>query len=139
MKTFKLDEQPKIKPGFTVPEGYFDAFQHQVMARIEREHTTKVIPLYRRRVWISAAAAIAVMALAIPFANSYRQQPESPDAVALENYLHKEAGLSQYDLIGLLDQEDIRALEADAASSMEDKAMEEALSANGNLENYLVN
>ena len=61
MNHFKLDEDDRIKPGFRVPDGYFESFTDKVMQQLPRQET-RVIPLYRRRpVWLSAAAAFIVL------------------------------------------------------------------------------
>src|SRR5690606_37694357 len=109
MKTFKLDNEPKIKPGFTAPEGYFNTFTDRLMQQLP-EQETKVIPLYRRaHVWLSGVAAVLVIALGLTlyFRTNTTTQP---DDSAIENYLVYQAGFSTYDLIQNLSETDIKEL-----------------------------
>lgn len=135
MKDFNLDKEPKIGTGFKTPEGYFDAFQQKMMENLPVEES-KVISIFAgNRKWILSAAAVFVVALTIPtFYNSASNEDEI-DAVAMENYLAYQSNISQYDLINLLDNEDIQSLDVDFA--LEDQTIEDILTTNTNLENYL--
>jgi len=135
MNDFRLDKEPKIGTGFTTPEGYFDAFQQKVMQHLPVQEP-KVIPLYaRRRTWMMSAVAILVLALMVPAYNTFYKNTEEIDAASMENYLAYESTISQYDLINLLDSEDIQSLDVDLA--LEDKTIEDILTNNNNLENYI--
>jgi len=81
-----------------------------------------------------AAAAVLIIGLAIPFLNKPANNA-AIDGESLENYLAYQSTISQYDLINLLDKEDIEALESDL--KIDDAVVESALSDNTNLENYL--
>lgn len=81
-----------------------------------------------------AAAAVLIIGLAIPFLNRPANNA-AIDGESLENYLAYQSTISQYDLINLLDKEDIEALESDL--KIDDAVVESALSDNTNLENYL--
>ncbi|PTT12069.1 hypothetical protein DBR27_05895, partial [Flavobacterium sp. HMWF030] len=59
MKTFKLENEPKITTGFKTPEDYFDNFSAKVLQQIN-EKEVKVIPLYKRKKVLTMAAAAAV-------------------------------------------------------------------------------
>ena len=48
MKKFKLENEPKIKSGFTVPDHYFDDFSERFTAQLTEEKTL-IIPLYQKR------------------------------------------------------------------------------------------
>ncbi|MFY0483739.1 hypothetical protein ACI6PS_14160 [Flavobacterium sp. PLA-1-15] len=135
MKDFKLDREPKIGTGFTAPEGYFDDFQTRIMANLPVQEP-KVIPLYaRRKTWMMSAVAVLILALSIPVYNNLYSTSEEIDAVSMENYLAYQSNISQYDLINLLDSEDIQSLDVDLA--LEDKTIEDILTNNNNLENYI--
>lgn len=135
MKDFNLDNEPKIGTGFKTPEGYFDAFQQKMMENLPVEEP-KVISIFaRNRKWILSAAAVFVVALTIPtFYNSASNEDEI-DVASMENYLAYQSNISQYDLINLLDNEDIQSLDVDFA--LEDQTIEDILTTNTNLENYL--
>lgn len=114
MKPFNLDNEPKIKSGFTAPEGYFDSFTDRIMQHLPAQETT-IIPLYRRaKVWLSGVAAVLVLALGLTvyFKTGTTKQP---DDSAIENYLVYQSGLNSYDLIQNLDQQDIKELEQSIA------------------------
>jgi hypothetical protein len=114
MKPFNLDNEPKIKSGFTAPEGYFDSFTDRIMQQLPAQETP-VIPLYRRaKVWLSGVAAVLVLALGLTvyFKTGTTKQP---DDSAIENYLVYQSGLNSYDLIQNLDQQDIKELEQSIA------------------------
>ena len=53
----------------------------------------------------------------------------------MENYLAYQSNISQYDLINLLDSEDIQSLDIDLA--LEDNTIEDILTNNNNFENYI--
>lgn len=135
MKDFKLDKASKIGTGFTAPEGYFDDFQTRIMANLPAQEP-KVISLFERnKTWIMSVVAVLILALMVPVYMNFFQNEEEIDAVSMENYLAYQSNLSQYDLISLLDSEDIQTLDVDLA--LEDNTIEDILTNNNNLENYI--
>ena len=135
MNAFNLENQPKIKPGFKTPEGYFENFSEQMMARINQEEKPVISIFQRRRNWFLAAAAVLIVGLMIPFMNKSNMEDHAIDDATMENYLAYQSNISQYDLVNLLDKEDVEALESDLR--VDDAVVESALSDNTNLENYL--
>lgn len=126
MKHFSLDNEPKIKPGFKTPEGYFDTLADRVMQQLPENKEIKIIPLYRRaKVWIPAVAAVLIIALGLTFYFKMAIAPKQPDDKAIENYLVYHAGLNSYDLMQNLDQADIQELEQSIA--INDDAIEDYL------------
>lgn len=126
MKPFKLDNETKITPGFKIPEAYFDDFTERLMQQLPTQET-KVIPLYKRKhVWISAVAAIFVIALGVSILWKSNSTTALPDDTAIENYLSYQEDITQDDIIQGLNQEDINELEASIALS--DEAIENYLS-----------
>ncbi len=137
MKPFKLEDHAPIQPGFKTPDGYFDTLQQNVMQRIASAPEVRVIPLYRRKAgWISAAAAVIVLCFTIPFTNKMMTENNSPDLASLENYIGEDSGLTQYDLVNLLDNNDLQKTGQESAPT--DKDIEEALLDNNNLEHYII-
>ncbi|MFD1602540.1 hypothetical protein ACFSJW_19815 [Flavobacterium artemisiae] len=135
MKTFKLENEPKIKSGFKTPEHYFDHFSAKVLQQIE-EKEVKVIPFYKRsRVISFAAAAVVVFALMIPIVNNYKATSNDLDEATLETYLSYQSNLNQYDLIQKLDDKDIKKLNENIA--LEDETLEDILSSNPNIEHLI--
>ncbi len=137
MKTFKLANEPKIKSGFIIPESYFDHFSETVMQQLPNEDP-KVISLFlSRKSWIYAAAALIGLGLIIPIYNGFGNHSSEIDEVILENYIANKSDISDTDLASLLDEEDIQKMSIDL--SIEDKSIENELSANTNLEQYIIN
>ena len=137
MKTFKLDNEPKIKTGFTVPENYFEDFSTKVMQQLP-ENEPKVISIFaRKKTWMYAAAAILVLALSLPIYTNYFSHSSEIDEATLENYITYQSTVSDTDLVNLLDEQDIQKMSVDL--DIEDITIENELSQNKNLEQYLLN
>jgi len=135
MKTFKLENEPKIATGFKTPEDYFDNFSAKVLQQIN-ENEVKVIPLYKRKKVLTMAAAAAVfIGLMIPVVNNYNATSKDLDEATLENYLAYQSNLNQYDLIQNLDTNDIQKLNKNVA--IEDETLEDILSSSPNIEHLI--
>lgn len=135
MKPFKLDNQEKISSGFKVPDGYFENFSAGLLAAIEKPEV-KVIPLPKRGMtWMYAAAAVLILALAIPSLNVLFK-PSQPDSEILENYIAYYTDISNEELVNLLEPEDIDKIIINY--KIEDQALEEALALTSDLENYII-
>lgn len=135
MNSFNLENSPKIKSGFKTPDGYFENFSEQMLAKIAQEEKPVISIFQRRKNWFVAAAAVLILGISIPFLNKTNTGNTSVDEETMENYLAYQSTISQYDLINLLDNEDIEALES--VLKVDDAVVESALSDNTNLENYL--
>ena len=134
MNNFKLQDAPKISTGFTIPDDYFDTFPAKVL-QLTRKQQTPVISMYNnRRKYIYAAAAIVVMAFSITFLNKQPQTSEIDDAT-IENYLAFNAGISQYELLTVLESEDIQQMEKEYA--FDEAVLEDELMTGQNFEQYV--
>lgn len=134
MKPFELDKKPGHYDGFRVPDGYFDTLPDRVFARLETERNVRRTRYGRKRNWWVAAAAVMLLALFVPLA--WQQFSTTPvDPAALENYLNDEAGLTSYEVGAFLDERDLSKIEAELP--VDHQAIEDALSQNANLENYI--
>lgn len=137
MKTFKLDKEPKIKTGFTVPEHYFEDFSAKMMQQLP-ENEPKVISIFaRKKTWMYAAAAVLILTLSIPIYNNFSNNSSEIDDATLENYITYHSTVSDTDLVNLLDEQDIQKMNIDL--KIEDITIENELSENSNLEQYLLN
>jgi hypothetical protein len=137
MKTFKLDNEPKIETGFTVPENYFEDFSAKMMQQLPKNEP-KVISIFtKKKNWMYAAAAVLVLALSIPIFTNYFSNSSEIDEATLENYITYHSTLSDTDLVNLLDEQDIQKMSFDL--DIEDITIENELSQNKNLEQYLLN
>ncbi len=137
MKTFKLDNELKIQTGFTVPENYFENFSAKMMQQLP-ENEPKIISIYaRKKTWMYAAAAVLVLALSIPIFTNYFSHSSEIDEATLENYISYHSTLTNTDIVNLLDEQDIQKMSIDL--NIEDSTIENELSQNKNLEQYLLN
>ena len=138
MKRFDLEHNKEIKSGFKVPENYFEQFEAKMMAQIPVEKETKVVSLfYRKQVWISAIAAVFLLAIAIPV--YFNMASESNlDASTIENYLVQQQNVGITELSKHLTDEDIIALEKNLSlNESNPDAVEDYLSESENLDYYI--
>ena len=140
MNDFKLDNEPKIKSGFQIPENYFDTFSEKVMNQLPKEEP-KVVSLWdRNKCWIYSAAAVLVLSLTIPLANQFQStstEVATTETNEIENYLAYHASLSDEEIIKLLDKEDIAEIEV--TNSLDEEALKQALNEDSNTEYYITN
>lgn len=124
MKEFKLDTTPKISTGFKTPEHYFDTLSENVMQQLP-EKEPKVISIFRnKKHLVLMVAAIFVVALLVPALFSNLTKTKELDDTAIENYLSYQSNVTQYDIINLLDDEDINHLKATVAVDRNDVEMD---------------
>lgn len=138
MKPFDLENKNEIKSGFKVPENYFEQFEAKMMAQIPVEKETKVVALfYRKQVWISAIAAVFLLAIAIPV--YFNMASESNlDASTIENYLAQQQNVGITELSKHLTDDDIIALEKNLSlNESNPDAVEDYLSESENLDYYI--
>ncbi len=137
MKTFKLENEPKIKSGFTIPDNYFENFSTNVLQQLPKNEP-KIFSIFSRtKTWIYAAAAVMILTLSVPVYNNYQANSSEIDTTSLENYIANNSSVSDMDLLNLLDEKDIQKISTDL--NIEDKSIEDELSSNRNLEQYLLN
>ncbi|MEN9656155.1 MAG: hypothetical protein RL311_1101 [Bacteroidota bacterium] len=135
MKTFKLENEPKIESGFIVPEQYFDNFSKKVLSQLPEENT-KVIPLFQKRKTVFlAAAAVLVVGLLLPIYNQFTTNSDEIDITTLENHLTYQSNLNSYDLISELDDEDLTKL--GTTIGLKDETIEDILVTNSDLEKLI--
>ena len=138
MKQVDLENNKEIKSGFKVPENYFEQFEAKMMAQIPVEKETKVVSLfYRKQVWISAIAAVFLIAIAIPVYFNMAKE-SSLDASTIESYLSQQQGIGITELSKHLTDEDITAIEKNLSlNESNPDAVEDYLSESENLEYYI--
>ena len=136
MKTFKLDNEPKIATGFKVPDSYFDDFQSKIDQRLQENETSTISLFAKRKTWFFAAAALFIMALSIPLLNLMFTSSTEIDKDTLEMYLNNQTNLSNDDIVELLNEEDIQKIKIDL--KIEDQELEDILTTNCNMEEYIV-
>ena len=136
MKTFKLENEPKIESGFKTPENYFENFSIKMMEQLPANEPKVVALFQRRKNLFLMVAAVLVLALMIPFVNNFFTTKQELDSTQLENYITYQSNVNQYDLINGLETSDINNIKI--SMFIEDKAIEDVLSVNSNLENLIL-
>ena len=119
MNNFELNKIPKIESGFKTPDYYFDSFSEKIMQQLP-ERNQKVTPIF-----------------SIPIFNALKTSSTELDKGTIENYLTNHAEISDDDLVELLDEEDIQKMKLNY--NIEDKTIEDILSTNSDLEEYIIN
>ena len=66
MKTFKLQNEPKIETGFKTPDHYFENFSIKIMEQLPKNEPKVISIFQKRKTLIMMAAAVLVLALMIP-------------------------------------------------------------------------
>lgn len=142
MKPLEFKNNTKHDTGFRVPEGYFEAFENQIMQQIPTETGTSnntVISLFHRKhIWMSSIAAVFVVTIAIPvYFNSTAKS--SLESSAIEHYLVQQQNISTTDIVPHLSDDDISDLAHSLrVSATECDDIETYLSENEHLE-YILN
>ena len=136
MKTFKLENEPKIESGFKTPDNYFENFSIKMMEQLPANEPKVVSLFQRRKNLFLMVAAVLVLALMIPFVNNFFTTKQELDSTQLENYITYQSNVNQYDLINGLETSDINNIKI--SMFIEDKAIEDVLSVNSNLENLIL-
>jgi hypothetical protein len=137
MNDFKLDNEPKISAGFTIPDDYFTTFSQKVLTKLPQEQP-KVISLWdKNKNAIYKVAAVLVLSLSIPVMNNMTKDTNQIYASEIENYLTQNSTLTDDDIIELLSNEDLETMQMN--SSLENDDLEAVLGEEANLEDYISN
>ncbi len=136
MKEFKLENEPKITSGFSIPGGYFDTFPNKIFNPLPKNESKILSVFSLKKQWYLAAAAIVVLMLSIPLYNDYNLVQDEVDSATLENYLAYQANISEEDIVNLLDENELKKINLDL--KIRDKDIEEILNSNINLEQYIL-
>ncbi|RKT00326.1 hypothetical protein [Flavobacterium sp. 123] len=132
MKTFKLENEPKITSGFKTPENYFENFSAKMMQQLP-EKEPKVISLFqKRKKFLFSIAAILILGLMIPIYTTLSSTSKELDEATLENYISYQSNVTQYDLVSELEPEDIDQIKTNV--TLEDTAIEDILTTNSDME-----
>lgn len=137
MHEFKLDSEPKIKSGFTLPDNYFEDFTEKITLQLPTAES-KVISIWKKnKKIVYAVAAILVLSFSIPILNFINTDSNEVSSIEVENYLSYHSSLSDDDIVELLETEDLEKL--DLNTTIKDQVLEELLIDNVSLENYITN
>ena len=135
MKPFNLENHPKIQPGFTTPEGYFEQFSENLLSKISQEEKPVISIFSRNKKWFMAVAAILILGIMIPFLNKAGNENQALDNASIENYLAYQTTITPEELISTMSNEDFEAIETDL--NLDDATLENTLSQTNYLENYI--
>ncbi len=137
MKEFKLENEPKIESGFKTPDHYFENFSSKIVQQLAQEEP-KVISIFRKRKAIlMMVAAVLILALMVPIYLTFAPKDVELDQTAVETYLVYDSNINQYDLINVLETDDINKLKTETVV-LEDDTIEDFLTTNSNIENLLI-
>ena len=136
MKTFKLENEPKIESGFKTPDHYFENFSIKMMEQLPANEPKVISIFQRKKNLFLMVAAVLVLALMIPSLSNFYNKKQVIDSNQLENYITYQSNVNQYDLINGLETSDIKNIKISMA--LEDKTIEDVLSVNSNLENLIL-
>lgn len=134
MKEFRLDNEPKIASGFKTPEGYFEDLSEKINKNLPNSEPKVISIFQKRKTWMYAA--VLAISISVVFYQQF-QSTETLDAEFLENYIARNTTVSEYDLLELLEKEDIEKIQIDL--EIQDDILEETMIHNTNLEHYLTN
>lgn len=136
MKDFNLSIENKINSGFIVPENYFDNLADKIVGDLPKK--VKVISIFsKRKTWIIAVAALLILQFSIPVINHFYKQSIESESTIFENYIYNNTSINENDIAVLLTENDFKKLNNDL--KIEDKIIENELSGNENIEEYLSN
>lgn len=136
MNDFKLDNNTKIKTGFSASNEYFETLEMKILAQTIESKDSEVIVMKSSKFrWISGFAATLLLFISLTFIFNNKATTEEIDVNTLENYLSYQPDIMQLQLIQLLDDDDIQNLEIDL--NLEQDELENYLETK-NIEKYLI-
>ncbi|MFV8340920.1 hypothetical protein [Flavobacterium sp. XS2P39] len=136
MKAFKLENEPKMDSGFKTPDYYFENFSTKMMEQLPVSEPKVISIFQKRKNIIIMVAAVFVLALMIPILMPSSTNMKELDSTTLENYIAYQSNVNQYDLISVLETEDINNIKTTVV--LEDQAIEDLLTTNSNLEHLIL-
>lgn len=120
MKNINL-ENKKITPGFQIPNGYFEDFEHRILQKATSNQNTKTGNIWKnKRVWMTSIAAVFLVSIALPVYFSMQTTTHSVDAEVLETHISMHPVSSNYEMTNLLTDDDLADLENDLFLNNED-------------------
>ena len=128
MKPFQLDTNPKIKPGFKEPDGYFESFESKLFEKLEKDIEPKVISIYSSKTkWYWIAAAVLIFSISLPIYNHFIDSTLAlPTSDEIEYYVNAHPSITSEAIISELSLDDIQAMQVQTDLKSE------------NIENYLI-
>jgi hypothetical protein len=135
MNKFILDNENKIKTGFSVPEGYFENFEVKIPSEKTHQKSVVIQLFVENKKWILSTAAVLIISLTLIF--QWNRKVEESYATEIENQLLYNSTISDDDIVNLLDEEAILNIKIN--TSIDKSELEDALVKENMIENYLTN
>ena len=137
MNNFNIELDKKLETGFVIPENYFENLCDKLIDNLPAKEV-KVIPIKsRKNLWIYTAAAALILPISLVLINNFLIKSSTNDTIALENYISNNTSINENDIAELLSEKDIQKIKIDF--KLEDNTLENELSNNQNIEEYLIN
>lgn len=136
MEKFKLNNEPKIEPGFKIPDNYFENFSAKMLEQLPMKESTLISLFRKRKSRMIMIAAVLVIALMLTNIRPSSENVNEIDSITMENYLTSQSHIDSYDLVSDLEPEDIKKIRP--ISTLQDETIEDHLSKSSNLEDLLI-
>lgn len=136
MKEFRLDNEPKISSGFKIPENYFDDLSEKINTNLPKTEPKVISIFQKRKARLYSVAAILIVGISILMVQQLQNKPTF-DSEFLESYIAQNTTISEYDLLELLEKEDLENMQIDL--NIQDAVLEDIVTNNTNLEQYIIN
>ncbi len=108
MKRFDLDNDPKIEPGFKIPEHYFEQLEAKIMNNLPEKEVIVVSLWQRKSVWVSGAAAVFIISIGTWL---FLAQKSTENVISSQEYLAYENDVTTEDIAMYLSDDDISTVE----------------------------
>ena len=140
MDTINLNNDPKIKSGFIIPEDYFEKLSQKLNPKLVPA-PIKIISLFDRikqnKKRIMSVAAIVLVSISAVFYQQYQTQSDKKYAAELENYITNHTNYSDDEIVNLLTVEEIAEIKID--SKLNSETIENQLLENQNFDQIITN
>lgn len=135
MTDFKLNNEPKIEPGFNIPENYFDTLSENIFLQLPNKEIKRIGFAEKLNIALLPIAAILIIALCLNIYNRLQIQNQNIESQAIVNYIASESEIPSYEIISLLNEDDIQKMKIDL--DVENKIIEDEL-VDHNIEHYVL-
>ena len=140
MNDFKLDIEPKISTGFTIPDNYFESLATKIQPKLVGS-PPKVISLrsyiLKNKSWIASAAAIVLLSISSIVYINFQNQNNQKYTAELENYITNHPNYSDDEIVNLLEITEIDNIKFN--SKLSSKTLENQLLNNVDFDEIITN
>ena len=137
MKDFNIDIDPKINPGFTTPENYFENFQEGLMEKLPQKEVKVIALNSKKNKWIYTAAAVLILPIGLVLMKNFYDKSNDSSKSEIENYIANNTSINENDIADLLTEQDVQQMNINL--KIEKNTLENELTNNQNLEEILIN